>query len=108
MKNFDLEDMVKGWFVGNFLPSVYSTDQFEVAVKRYKSGTYEQLHFHKIATEITVISNGTARMNGVEYKDGAIIMISPGEASDFYAITDVLTTVVKFPSVMGDKYLVEY
>jgi len=104
MKHFDLDKMVKGWFVGNFSPSVYLTDQFEVAVKKYKSGDYESAHFHKVATEITVISEGKVRMNGIEYSDGAIILINPNEVTDFFAITDVITTVVKFPCVANDKY----
>jgi quercetin dioxygenase-like cupin family protein len=104
MKHFDLSEMVKGWFVGNFTPSVHQTNLFEVAVKRYKSGDYEPAHFHKIATEITVIAEGKVRMNGIEYSNGSIIVIKPNETSDFFAITDVITTVVKFPCVTNDKY----
>ena len=54
--------MVKGWFVGNFEPSLYKTNEVEVAVKRYTVGDKEDAHFHKIATEFTLILNGT---NGV-------------------------------------------
>ena len=104
MKHFDLSEMVKGWFVGNFSPAVHQTNQFEVAVKKYQSGDYEPAHFHKIATEITVIAKGKVRMNGIEYCDGSIIVIQPNETSDFFAITDVITTVVKFPCVANDKY----
>ncbi len=28
----DLKNMFRGWFVGNFEPSIYKTDQFEVGV----------------------------------------------------------------------------
>ena len=107
MKQFDLNEMVKGWFIGNFAPSVCQTDHFEVAVKKYKSGDYESAHFHKVATEITVIAKGKVRMNKIEYSDGAIIVINPNEVTDFFAITDVITTVVKFPSVANDKYILE-
>lgn len=105
MKRYDLSEMVKGWFIGNFSPTVHQTNEFEVAVKKYKSGDYEPSHFHKIATEITVISEGKVRMNDVEYSDGAIIVIKPNEVTDFFAITDVITTVVKFPCVANDKYI---
>lgn len=97
--------MVKGWFVGNFNPTVLSTNDVEVAVKKYKAGDYESSHYHKIATEITVITDGQVRMNGVTYSSGAIIVIEPNQATDFLALTDVTTTVVKYPGANNDKYL---
>ncbi len=105
MKVFRLDDMVKGWFVGNFKPTILSTNEVEVAVKKYKAGDYEPSHYHKIATEITVITDGEVEMNGVTYSTGDIIVIEPNHATDFLALTDVTTTVVKFPGVNDDKYL---
>lgn len=96
--------MVKGWFVGNFAPTVLSTNDVEVAVKKYKAGDYESSHYHKIATEITVITDGQVKMNGVTYSSGAIIVIEPNQATDFLALTDVITTVVKYPGANDDKY----
>lgn len=97
--------MVKGWFVGNFNPTVLSTSDVEVAVKKYKVGDYEHSHYHKIATEITVIVEGQVKMNGVIYQAGSIIVIEPNEATDFLALTNVTTTVVKYPGANDDKYL---
>jgi quercetin dioxygenase-like cupin family protein len=105
MKFFHLKDMVKGWFVGNFEPTALLTQDVEVAVKNYKAGDYEPAHYHKIATEITVIADGEVRMNGVTYSSGDIILIEPNQATDFLAITDVITTVVKFPGAKDDKYI---
>jgi quercetin dioxygenase-like cupin family protein len=99
-----LDQMVKGWFVGNFNPTVLRTTDFEAAVKHYKAGDREDWHYHKIATEITVIVVGDVRMNGVDYTAGDIITMEPGDGTDFEAITDAITTVVKAPSVVGDKY----
>ena len=64
MKSAHLEDMVKGWFVGNFEPTLCKTNDVEVAVKNYKAGDHEGKHYHKIATEFTVIISGQVRMNG--------------------------------------------
>ena len=55
MKLHKLKDMFKGWIVGNFEPSLYKTDDVEVAVKNYKAGERDENHYHKIATEITII-----------------------------------------------------
>jgi quercetin dioxygenase-like cupin family protein len=101
-----LNDMFKGWVVGNFEPSLFKTDEFEVAVKNYKAGDYEEKHYHKLATEITIIGDGMVQMNGVTYTKGDIITIEPGEATDFKVLCDTITTVIKFPCVKNDKYIV--
>jgi hypothetical protein len=106
MERFDLKDFTGGWFVGDFDPSLVKTDAFEVAVKSYPAGAKEKKHFHKIAIEFTLITNGQVRMNGNEFGSGSIIRIEPGEATDFEALTDVTTVVVKVPSAKNDKFIV--
>ncbi|CAM2189005.1 TPA: cupin domain-containing protein [Burkholderia cepacia] len=107
MQTFKLSDMTKGWFVGAFTPTAFSTDSCEVAVKRYKAGDKESAHLHKEATEITLILSGRVRMLGKEWGEGDIIVISPNEATDFEALTDAINVVVKTPGALNDKYLVE-
>ena len=107
MKVSKLDEFFKGWVVGNFEPSLFKTDDFEVSVKNYKKGDYEQSHYHKIATELTIITKGRVVMNNEVYNEGDIILIEPGDKTDFRATNDVSTTVIKFPCVKGDKYLVE-
>ena len=105
MKVAKLNEMTKGWFVGNFKPSLIITNDVEVAVKEYEKGDYEARHYHKVATELTVITSGRVRMNGVEYSKGDIIIIEPNEATDFEVLENTISTVVKFPGVGDDKYL---
>jgi quercetin dioxygenase-like cupin family protein len=100
-----LENMEKGWFIGAFSPTLINTTDVEVAVKSYQKGDYEESHYHKLATEITVIVSGRVRMNGAEYQAGDIIVIEPYEATDFKALEDTVNTVVKFPGAQNDKYL---
>jgi len=104
MKIKYLDDMTKGWFVGNFEPTVLNTEDVEVAVKKYKKGDYEGRHLHKIATEITVIVSGRVKMNNMEYSGGDIIVIEPNEETDFFVLEDTVTTVVKYPGAPNDKY----
>lgn len=101
---FKLEEMIKGWFIGNFNPTLFSTNDVEVGIKRYVAGDQEGYHHHKIATEFTVILNGTVEMSNNTFTDGDIIKINPGVTTDFKAITDVTTVVVKIPGVMNDKF----
>ena len=105
MKTDKLRNMVKGWFVGNFEPSLYKTNDVEVAIKQYKAGNFEEAHYHKIATEITVIIGGEVKMGENVYKDGDIVVIKPNETVDFLAITDAVTAVVKIPGANNDKYI---
>lgn len=107
MKKARLENMVKGWFIGDFDPTLYRTTDVEVAVKEYKEGDREGFHHHKIATEFTVILDGKVRMSGEEYASGDIIRINPGEKTDFQALSSVKTVVVKIPGAKNDKYIDE-
>jgi len=105
MKKAKLNDMVNGWFVGNFEPTLYKTNNVEVAVKTYNAGDCDKRHYHKIATEITAVISGDVEMNGRKYQKGDIIVIEPGEASDFRALTDAVVAAVKIPGANNDKYL---
>jgi hypothetical protein len=104
MKQARLQDMVRGWFVGDFAPSALRTDACEVAFKRYAAGEAEATHHHRIATEVTLVASGKVRMLGRDWGAGDIIVIEPGEATDFLALTEASTVVVKLPSVPRDKY----
>jgi len=105
MKVAKLGDMKLGWFIGNFSPTLHATEALEVAVKEYQAGDYDQWHYHKIATEYTVIVSGEAEMNGVTYIKGDIVVMLPGEGTDFRAVKDTITAAVKIPGAVNDKYL---
>ena len=105
MKSYKLEDMTRGWIVGNFDPSVYKTEECEVGFKVYKAGDREVAHHHKIATEITVVISGRIRMKDKEWSSGDIIVIDPGESTEFEALTDASNLVIKLPGATDDKYI---
>ena len=44
MKISKLENMLKGWFVGDFSPTIVSTQAVEVAIKKYRKDDYEKSH----------------------------------------------------------------
>jgi quercetin dioxygenase-like cupin family protein len=104
MKVARVDDMTKGWFIGDFAPTLWHTGDVEVAVKFYRAGDAETAHYHKIATEFTVVTTGIVEMNAVRYHAGDIVVIEPGDVTDFKAITDATTTVVKIPGATNDKY----
>ena len=104
MRCHRLEDMVRGWFVGDFEPTAHKTDAVEVGVRHYQAGDYEKRHYHKIATELTVIVSGQVQMNGRTFGPGDIVLVEPGESTNFMAMTDAVNVVVKLPGVLNDKY----
>lgn len=105
MDKHNIDDFVRGWFVGGFEPTLYKTTDVEVAVQKFDKGAKEASHCHKIATEITMIVSGKARMGSHVLESGDILRIEPGEFVDFEALEDTVTTVVKLPGALNDKYL---
>lgn len=96
--------MVRGWFAGDFTPTALRAAGCEVAVKRYRAGACEALHHHRIATEVTVIVSGEVEMMQQHWGPDDIVVLSPGEATAFRAITDAVCVVVKSPAAADDKF----
>ena len=105
MRAARLENMVKGWFVGNFEPSLIKTNDVEVAVKVYHKGDWEEPHYHKIATELTVVVQGKIKMFDRIFSANDIIVVEPGECTVFEALEDTINVVVKYPGANHYKYL---
>ena len=107
MEVFNLNDMKKGWFVGDFQPNIISTSNCEVGVKHYKSGSLEDRHYHLEAEELTVVIKGIIRMNDSIFHEGDIILVKKKEIIEFEAIEDAITVVYKSGSFKNDKYIVK-
>jgi len=105
MKINKIEDFIRGWFVGDFEPTLYKTGDVEIAYKKYKKGDKEQRHYHKIATEITLITKGKVKLNNKIFESGDIVTVPPMLEVDFMALEDSENVVVKIPGATNDKYL---
>jgi hypothetical protein len=79
MKVHRLDDMTRGWFVGDFEPTLYRTDAVEVAVKHYQAGDAEERHVHRVATELTAVVSGSVRMDGRDVVAGDIVVLGSGD-----------------------------
>lgn len=100
----NIKNYHRGWFLGNFQPSIFQTKEFEVAILTHTKGEYWPEHYHKIATEINVLLEGKMSVNGIEINVNDIFVFEPNESSApiFYENCKVLC--IKTPSVIGDKY----
>ncbi len=107
MKKYRIDDMEGGWFVGNFQPSAFTTKDFEVAFVKHKKGQFWEKHYHKISTEITLILKGKVKINDQIYSPGDIFVIYPKEVADPTFLEDSEVVVVKTPSDVNDKYVLE-
>jgi len=76
MEKFSLKDMIGGWFIGNFEPSLLKTNDVEVSVKKYKAGDYDKKHYHKVGTEYTVIVSGVVKMLDKIYNENALYFVT--------------------------------
>lgn len=104
MQKFNLKDFTRGWVYGNFEPTLMNSSDTEISIKKYNKDDHEQRHYHKVATEWTIIVEGAVEMNGERYYKDDIIKIYPNESTDFKCLTDVTTVVIKSPCVKDDKF----
>lgn len=105
MRIFKLDDMTRGWFIGDFEPVVWRTNNCEIAVKKYCAGDIEAEHIHKLAVEVTLVIMGKVKMKGEILDAGSIILLDAGESSSFECLEDAITVVYKSCSAVGDKYM---
>lgn len=99
-----IEEFTRGWFIGNFDPSILKTDKFEVGLLSHKAGEVWPKHYHKVATEYNVLISGKMIIQGKELVSGDVFVFNPGDIADPIFLEDCSVLVVKVPSIIGDKY----
>lgn len=116
MQIHDLKDFKRGWFIGNFLPTIYRCNQ-EVGIQKYVAGEQHAAHYHARGTEINVVISGECSFkltdiiedihDYVEIHEGQCIKISPYVVTQFDALTDCQLLVIKTVSDINDKFIVD-
>ena len=99
-----IERMTRGWFIGDFEPSVYRTQDFEVGVLKHHKGEVWPAHYHAIGTEINCLLKGRMIIQGRELVAGDIFVFPPGDVADPVFLEDCEVLCVKTPSIPKDKY----
>lgn len=102
-----IENMIGGWFIGNFDPTVLHTQNFEVGYKFHHKGEKWDKHYHKQAIEVTYLIRGKMQIQDKILTSGDIFTIFPYEIADPIFLEDCEVVIVKTPSVVGDKYIIE-
>lgn len=102
-----IENMIGGWFVGDFEPTAYKTDTVEVSYKVHKRGEPYDVHYQTKITEINLLTHGKMLMQGKELKAGDIFIMNPYEIADPVFLEDCEVVCVKIPGIKNDKIVVE-
>lgn len=102
-----IEDMIGGWFIGNFEPSSIKTKDFEIGYKFHKKGEPWDVHYHKEATEVTFLLRGKMKIQNRVLTNGDIFTIFPYEVADPVFLEDCEVIIIKTPSVIGDKHIIK-
>ena len=100
----NIKDFTKGWIVGDFYPCLFNSKDVEIGVKYYKKGDRDENHYHKVATEYTIVIFGEVKMLNQTFVSGDIVKIDPNVENQFDCVEDSCVVVIKTPSVIGDKY----
>ena len=104
----NIKNFTKGWFIGNFEPSLLKTADFEVSIQHHKKGDTPEKHYQKIATEYNVVVSGSLISNGEMIGPGDIFIFEPMEITDVVFLEDSEIVCVKTPSLgFDDKVIVD-
>lgn len=104
MKKHDLKEFWRGWFIGNFEPSLLKTDQFEVGLLTHAQGELWPKHYHAEHTEYNLLVKGKMNICGELINTGELFVLEPNEIADPEFLEDCIVLCVKQPSVPGDKH----
>jgi len=102
MKIFNIKDMIGGWFVGNFTPTAYKTENFEVSYKLHPKGEKWDYHYHTEVTEVNYLVRGKMLLQNKELNSNDIFILEPFEIADPTFLEDCEIVCVKTKSA-NDK-----
>jgi quercetin dioxygenase-like cupin family protein len=107
MKVGRIENFVRGWFIGDFEPSILRTKDFEVGLLFHAKGEHHKAHYHALSDEYNVLIEGDMTIQGERYVTGDVFIIHKGVVADPIFHEDCKLIVVKIPSIPSDKFEVE-
>jgi hypothetical protein len=101
-----IDDMTRGWSVGDFEPSFIRTNLFEIGILTHKKGEKWPFHIHDELAEYNHLLSGDMLINGIKYTSGDSFMFEKGHPAVPEFLTDCEVICIKVPSVPGDKRII--
>lgn len=102
MEKINMKEMKRGYFIGNFEPSAYRTDEVEICCKGASKYTLDAGYYRKKDVQFIFLNRGMAEINGIKYKKYDLIKFEPGEVINIFALTNIEMTIIRFPGTKGD------
>ena len=107
MKKYKFDIMKRGWFIGDFSPSILRTKKFEVGFISHKKNETWEAHFHKRSIEYNLLVKGKMKVNGKILNKGDIFVFEKGEVCNPIFLKNCELVVVKVPSIPNDKHIIK-
>ncbi len=104
MRMMKIGDMKKGYFVGNFEPSIVKNDCVEISIKGAGRYTLDAAYYRKKDTTLIVILSGKMDIDGEKYGKGDALVFEPGELINLFALTNLGMLVIHFPGTKKDLH----
>ena len=104
VKKSKLENMTRGWLIGNFEPSILKTDLFEVGYLKHPKGQVWPPHLHKDADEYNIVIKGLLSINNEMINQGEVFIIPKNMLTSAKFLEDCEILCIKVPSNTKDKY----
>jgi dTDP-glucose pyrophosphorylase len=106
IKMYKLEDMFRGWFVGDFEPSVFKHAGVEIGYLLHKKGEKWQTHYHNNLVEVNLLIQGRMILNDIEINKNEIFVIDKKVIACPIFLEDCYIMCIKIPSMVGDKIVI--
>ena len=98
-----VDSFVRGWFIGDFEPSILRTKTWEMALLKHSKNEKWDFHYHSQADEVNVLLSGRMMLNGREIRARNMFTIPKKQIACPLFLEDCMILCIKTPSVIGDK-----
>lgn len=99
-----ITDYFRGWFIGDFEPSIFRTKDFEIGLLKHFKNEKWPSHYHKDSVEYNVLVSGKMIIQGKELSSGDVFVFEKNEIADPIFLEDCVVVCVKVPSIPSDKF----
>ena len=104
IKQNKLENMTRGWCIGDFSPSILKTELFEVGYLKHSKDEMWPAHLHKKADEYNILIKGKMTINNETIEKGDIFVVPKGMLTSAKFLEDCEILCIKVPSNTKDKF----
>lgn len=101
-----LSEFTRGWFIGNFTPSILKTCDFEIAKLHHIKNEKWPFHYHVEADEYNILLKGKMILNGQPINEGTLFIIHKNEIACPFFLEDCQVLCIKAPSSPKDKFII--